>query len=123
MNKGVIRMENKFELLHVGIKTDDPVKAEETARLLAMMFNLEMKQGKNSDYAGTYFECMKKENSPGTNGHIAMATANVEAAMAELEAKGFSFRPETASYNEDGSLKKIYLAGEFAGFAFHLLKK
>ena len=32
-------MENKFELLHVGIKTDDPVKAEETAKLLAMMFN------------------------------------------------------------------------------------
>ena len=41
----------------------------------------------------------------------------------ELEAKGFSFRPETASYNEDGSLKNIYLAGEFAGFAFHVMKK
>ena len=122
MNKGEIRMENKFELLHVGIKTDDPVKAEETAKLLAMMFNLEVKMGNSSNFAGKYFECMKKENSPGTNGHIAMATADVDAAKAELEAKGFSFRPETASYNEDGSLKNIYLAGEFAGFAFHVMK-
>lgn len=116
-------MENKFELLHVGIKTDDPVKAEETAKLLAMMFNLEVKMGNSSNFAGKYFECMKKENSPGTNAHIAMATENVDAAKAELEEKGFSFRPETASYNDDGSLKNIYLAGEFAGFAIHIIKK
>ena len=50
-------MENKFELLHLGIKTDDPVKAEETARLLAMMFNLEVKMGNSSNFAGKYFEC------------------------------------------------------------------
>ena len=41
----------------------------------------------------------------------------------QLEGKGFSFRPETASYCEDGSLKNIYLAGEFAGFAIHIIKK
>lgn len=116
-------MENKFELLHLGIKTDDPVKAEETARLLAMMFNLDVKMGNSSNFAGKSFECMKKENSPGTNGHIAMATENVDAAKAELEEKGFSFRPETASYNPDGTLKNIYLAGEFAGFAIHIIKK
>ena len=52
-----------------------------------------------------------------------MATENVDAAKAELEEKGFSFRPETASYNDDGSLKNIYLAGEFAGFAIHIIKK
>lgn len=116
-------MENKFELLHLGIKTDDPAKAEETAKLLAMMFNLDVKMGNSSNFAGKYFECMKKENSPGTSGHVAMATEDVDAAKAELEAKGFSFRPETASYNEDGTLKNIYLAGEFAGFAFHIIKK
>ena len=85
-------MENKFELLHLGIKTDDPAKAEETAKLLAMMFNLDVKMGNSSNFAGKYFECMKKENSPGTNGHIAMATQDVDAAKAELEGKGFSLR-------------------------------
>lgn len=115
-------MENKFELLHVGIKTDDPVKAEETARLLAMMFNLDVKLGRSSNFAGKYFECMKSD-SRGTNGHIAMATADVDAARAELEGKGFSFLDDTASYNEDGSLKNIYLDGEFGGFAIHIIKK
>lgn len=115
-------MENKFELLHVGINTPDPAKAEEAAKLFALMFNLEVKMGQKSIFAGKYFECMK---SPfyGSMGHLAMATENVDAAKAELESKGFSFIPETAAYNEDGSLKNIYLAGEFAGFAIHIIKK
>ena len=116
-------MENQFELLHLGINAGDPQKAEEAAKLFALMFNLDVRMGNKSIFAGKYFECMKNPNSPGTNGHIAMATANVDAAKAELEAKGYSFVPETASYNEDGSLKNIYLAGEFAGFAIHIIKK
>ena len=116
-------MENQFELLHVGINAGDPQKAEETAKLFALMFNLDVRMGNKSIFAGKYFECMKNADAPGTNGHIAMATENVDAAKAELEAKGYSFVPETASYNEDGSLKNIYLAGEFAGFAIHIIKK
>lgn len=116
-------MENKFELLHMGINTGSAEKAEETAKLFAMMFNLEVKMGNKSNFAGKYFECMKNPDAPGTNGHIAMATENVDAAKAELESKGFTFVPETASFNEDGSLKNIYMAGEFAGFAIHIIKK
>ena len=116
-------MENKFELLHVGINSGSPEQAEETAKLLALMFNLPVKLGNKSNFAGTYFECMKNPDARGTNGHIAMATENVDAAKAELEAKGYEFVPETASYHPDGSLKNIYLAGEFAGFAIHIIKK
>lgn len=115
-------MENKFELLHVGINCPDPEKAEESAKLLALMFNLNVKMGNKSIFAGKYFECMKTPFY-GSMGHIAMATEDVDSAKAELESKGFSFIPETASYNEDGSLKNIYLAGEFAGFAIHVIKK
>lgn len=115
-------MENKFELLHVGINTPDAAKAEETAKLLALMFNLEVKMGNKSIFAGKYFECMK---SPfyGSMGHIAMATADVDAAKAELESKGFAFKADTAAYTEDGALKNIYLDGEFGGFAIHIIKK
>jgi len=116
-------MENKFELLHVGINCGDPEKAAEAAKLFALMFNLEVKMGNSSIFAGKYFECMRIADARGTNGHIAMATADVDAAKAELESKGFSFVPETASYNADGTLKNIYLAGEFAGFAIHVIKK
>lgn len=121
--KGKIIMENKFELLHVGLNSGSPEKAEETAKLFSFMFNLPVKLGNSSVFAGKYFECMKSPSARGTNGHIAMATENVDAAKAELEAKGYTFVPETASYNEDGSLKNIYLAGEFAGFAIHIIKK
>ena len=116
-------MENQFELLHVGLNSGSPEKAEETAKLFSLMFNLPVKMGNSSVFAGKYFECMKSPSARGTNGHIAMATENVDAAKAELEAKGYSFVPETASYNADGSLKNIYLAGEFAGFAIHIIKK
>ena len=97
-------MENQFELLHVGLNSGSPEKAEETAKLFSLMFNLPVKMGNSSVFAGTYFECMKSPSARGTNGHIAMATENVDAAKAELEAKGYTFVPETASYNADGSL-------------------
>lgn len=116
-------MENKFELLHMGINAGSPENAEATAKLFAMMFNLEVKMGNKSNFAGKYFECMKFPDARGTHGHIAMATENVDAAKAELEAKGFSFVPGTESYCEDGSLKNIYMDGEFAGFAIHIIKK
>lgn len=116
-------MENKFELLHIGLNAGSLEKAEETAKLFGLMFNLEVKPGNSSIFAGKYFECMKSPSARGTHGHVAMATADVDAAKAELEAKGYSFVPETASFNEDGSLKNIYLAGEFAGFAIHIIKK
>ena len=116
-------MENQFELLHVGLNSGSPEKAEETAKLFSLMFNLPVKMGNSSDFAGKYFECMKSPSARGTNGHIAMATENVDAAKAELEAKGYTFVPETASYHADGSLKNIYLAGEFAGFTIHIIKK
>ena len=90
-------MENQFELLHVGLNSGSPEKAEETAKLFSLMFNLPVKMGNSSDFAGKYFECMKSPSARGTNGHIAMATENVDAAKAELEAKGYTFVPEHLS--------------------------
>ena len=84
------------------------------------MFNLNPRHGNKSEFGGDYFECMKTPFL-GTNGHIAMRTDNLDAAVAELKEKGYDFRMETAAYNEDGSLKNIYLAGEYGGFAIHIL--
>ena len=52
-----------------------------------------------------------------------MGTADLEAAVAELKEKGFSFNQDTAAYSEDGKLKNIYLAGEFGGFAIHIMQR
>lgn len=115
-------MENKFELVHVGINTGSPEEADKLARLLSGMFNLAPRHGQKSEFAGDYFECMKAPFL-GTNGHIAMRTEDLTAAVEELKEKGFSFNMDTAAYNEDGRLKNIYLDGEFGGFAIHILQK
>lgn len=115
-------MENKFELVHVGINTPDPESALELAKLLSLVFNLTPRHGQKSEFAGNYFECMKTPFL-GTNGHIAMRTDDLEAAVEELKGKGFSFRMDTAAYTEEGKLKNIYLEGEFGGFAIHIQQK
>jgi hypothetical protein len=43
--------------------------------------------------------------------------------MEELKEKGFSFNMDTAAYNDDEKLKNIYLAGEFGGFAIHIMQR
>lgn len=115
-------MENTFELVHVGINNSSPREAEQLAQLLCELFNLAPRHGNKSEFAGSYFECMK-EPFLGTNGHIAMATADLAAAMEELKRKGFSFNMDTAAYAEDGKIKNIYLTGEYGGFAIHILQK
>ena len=90
-------MKNTFELEHVGINTDNAGEAEQLALLLCKLFNLEPRHGQKSEFAGNYFECMK---SPflGKNGHIAMRTTDLKAAMEELEENGFRFRIVTENF-------------------------
>ena len=115
-------MKCKFELEHVGINTPNPEEAEKLSQLLSLVFNLEPRHGQKSEFAGAYFECMK---SPflGTNGHIAMRTPDLAAAVEELKEKGFSFNMDTAAYTDEGKIKNVYLDGEFGGFAIHIMQK
>ena len=82
-------MKSKFELEHIGINTPNAEEAEKLANLLSLVFNLESRHGQKSEFAGPYFECMKAPFL-GTNGHIAMRTPNLAAAMEELKEKGVS---------------------------------
>ena len=115
-------MENHFELIHVGVNFNSPEEAQQTADTLALLFHLQTRQGKRSIFAGSVFECMKMPFL-GAKGHIAMSADDLNAAVDELKGKGFSFRDETASYDEAGKLSNIYLEGEFGGFAIHILQK
>ena len=83
-------MNNTFELVHVGINTPNPEEAEKLAQLLSLMFHLTPRHGQKSEFAGSYFECMK-EPFLGANGHVAMATPDLESAVEELKEKGLWF--------------------------------
>ena len=115
-------MKNKFELEHIGINTPNAEEAEQLAQLLSMMFNLEPRHGQKYEFGGPYFECMKAPFL-GKNGHIAMRTPDLTAAVEELKEKGFAFKMETAAYNDDGRLKNVYIDGEYGGFAIHIMQK
>jgi hypothetical protein len=115
-------MDNHFELVHIGINLGSLEEAQRTADTLSLLFNLQPRQGKKSVFAGSFFECLR-EPYLGKNGHIAMCTDNLIAAVAELKGKGFSFFEKSASYDETGALSNIYLDGEFGGFAIHILQK
>ena len=115
-------MKHKFELEHIGFNTPNEEDAAKLAQLLSMMFNLEPRHGQKSEFGGPYFECMKAPFL-GTNGHIAMRTPDLDGAVEELKEKGFSFNMDTAAYHEDGTLKNVYLDGEFGGFAIHIIQK
>ena len=115
-------MKCKFELEHIGINTPNPEEAEKLARLLSTLFNLEPRHGQKSEFGGPYFECMKAPFL-GTNGHIAMRTPDLAAAVEELKEKGFSFNMDTAAYTDEGKIKNVYLDGECGGFAIHIMQK
>lgn len=115
-------MKCHFELAHVGINLPNGEEARETAETFGRAFNLDIREGKTSFFAGRAVECMKAPYR-GTLGHLALTTEDVEAAVKELEEKGYSADLTTAAYTESGALRNIYLQEEMGGFAVHILLK
>ena len=110
-----------FEVAHVGINMPDGDAALGLGKELNKAFGLPVKDGNSSVFASSGIEIMKTMYL-GTNGHIAMRTNNINLAISVLEKKGYAILPETAKY-KNGKMIAVYLAGEFGGFAIHLLQK
>lgn len=104
----------------MGINCANAEEARKGAALLEALFGLTVREGNSSVFAGKDVELMK---SPylGKNGHIAIGTPDVAAAVEELKSRGFTFNMESAKYKADGTLNAIYLADEICGFAVHLM--
>ena len=110
----------EYSLAHVGINCANAEEARKGAAMFEALFGLTAKEGNSSVFAGKAVELMK---SPylGKNGHIAIGTPDVAAAVADLEGRGFAFNMASAKYKPDGTLNAIYLADEVCGFAVHLV--
>ncbi len=111
-----------FRLKHVGINCGDAEKAANVAKAFGALFGFEYKPGNSSDFAGTVAECMKRPDARGTNGHIAIGTNSVDRAVYHLGRQGVEFIEDSRVPDGKGGTKAIYLAGEFGGFAVHLVK-
>lgn len=106
-------------VLHIGINAD----GEEDGKKMAEQFRTWMgfipDENPNSIFASPLIEIMKF-GGPGRNGHIAIGAHDVDRAAEYFKSTGMGVKPETAVYNEDGTLKFIYLDKEIGGFAIHL---
>ncbi len=110
-----------LEIAHIGINSENEQEAEKTAKLLCTLFDLDLKPGNSSIFAGKEFEIMKSRGR-GSHGHIAVATWNVDRAIYHLSRAGVSFDESTRTSDDRGT-KFIYLDGEIGGFAIHLTRK
>ena len=110
----------EYTLARVGINCANSDEAKRGAALFEAMFGLTAKEGNSSVFAGKAVELMKAPYL-GRNGHIAIGTPDVAAAVADLKGRGFAFNMDSAKYKADGTLNAIYLADEICGFAVHLV--
>ena len=104
-----------FSLAHVGINCANEAEAEKAAQTLCAFFGFDYKPGNSSIFAGSAVECMKAPYL-GKNGHIAIATNNLDRAVYHLGRQGVEFDESTRKP------KAIYLKGEVGGFAIHLVE-
>lgn len=111
-----------FKIKHVGINTPNADSAQTLAEQLCNLFALHSGHENEAHiFVGSLFEVMK-HTEIGKNGHIALETEDVEAAMQFLAAKGITFRENTIRRDADGHVTFVYFEQEFGGFAIHLTK-
>lgn len=111
-----------FELLHVGINTENTEEARQTAAQFAGLFGLPVAEYPGSYFAGSMVEVIKGPFL-GEHGHIAVQTGCIDRAVEYFTQRGIALNPETASRDASGRLISIYFKDFIGGFAVHLRRK
>ena len=122
LTKEAVELMLGFELKHVGINSKDEKEAEKTTSAFCDIFGFAKDERSASYFAGKGLEIMKMQGR-GTMGHIAIATNSVERAVYHLSKKGCQFDMDSATYDNDGKMKFIYIKDELGGFGVHLVNK
>lgn len=110
-----------FELAHIGINTKSEDDAKKVSGEYSKLFNMPIKEGNSSIFAGTGIE-VNKSMGLGLQGHIAIKTNSIKRAIAYFKGMGVEFDEASAKMKND-QIIAIYLKNEIGGFAVHLLQK
>jgi 2-dehydro-3-deoxyphosphogluconate aldolase / (4S)-4-hydroxy-2-oxoglutarate aldolase len=110
-----------FEVVHIGINSDNEDQANKTANTFASLFNFEHIPGSSSIFCGKGIEVVKQKWL-GEMGHIAIKTNNIARAIAYFERLGVALNYESVKLKESKMIA-IYLKEDIGGFAVHLLQK
>jgi len=116
-----VRIMLGFDLAHVGINAVDSDRSLDIVKKFAAIFNLPVKEGAGSNFAGAIIE-VNKSSGLGANGHIAIKTNSLSRALAYLDRNGVEVDHSTAKGPAGGPLVAIYLKEHIGGFAVHLLQ-
>lgn len=122
LTKAAVSLIHGFELRHLGVNAPNETECRKYANLLSAMFNFPQRETAGAIFCGDYFEIMKTPFL-GMNGHIAIATNFIERAVTYFERMGLEFDQENIKYDEKGKMTTAYFAGEYFGFAMHLIQK
>lgn len=122
LTKEAVELMLGFELKHVGINSEDEKTAEKTATDFCDLFGFAKDERSASYFAGKGLEIMKMQGR-GKCGHIAIATNSVERAVYHLSKRGCVFDMDSATYDNDGKIKFIYIKEDMGGFGVHLVNK
>ncbi|MBO4809469.1 MAG: bifunctional 4-hydroxy-2-oxoglutarate aldolase/2-dehydro-3-deoxy-phosphogluconate aldolase [Lachnospiraceae bacterium] len=122
LTKEAVELMLGFELRHIGINSEDEKAAEKTATDFCDLFGFAKDERSASIFAGTGLEIMKMQGR-GKFGHIAIATNSVERAVYHLTKRGCVFDYDSATYDNDGKIKFIYIKEDMGGFGVHLVNK
>lgn len=110
-----------FELAHIGINCSNSIEAKHLCEQFETAFGFVGKEGNSSFFAAKGIEIMK-QMFKGENGHIAIKTNDIIAAIENLQARGYRFDQSTSKYDKEGNISAIYLAESIGGFAIHLIR-
>ena len=110
-----------FKFKHFAINKSSKEEAVEDANKIENIFTIPAKVGNSSTFAGTEIEIMHSQGR-GEHGHVGIQTNSVERAVYHLERRGVKFDYSTATYDDKGVMKFIYIAEEINGFAYHLVQ-
>ena len=110
-----------FEVAHIGINCSNPIEAKHLCEQFETAFGFVGKEGNSSFFASKGIEILK-HMFKGEKGHIAIKTNNINAAIENLQARGYKFDQSTSKYDKEGNISAIYLAESIGGFAIHLVQ-
>lgn len=111
-----------FQIDHVGVNFPKEDTAIYAAEEFAELLGRDVLEAETGFFAGPSFEAMKP-GGKGVIGHMAFSTNSVERAMAYLEHRSITFDKESATYDANGYIRKIYLEREIGGMAIQIVRK
>lgn len=117
LTKEAIKTMLGFEMVHIGINSENSEEAMKSAKLFSAMFDFDIQEGNSSIFVGDRSLEIMKKPFLGKNGHIAIRTNTLSRAIAYFKKKGFEFDESTMGP------KAVYFKDEVSGFAIHLLQK